>query len=76
MLMARSSWLLLTSLPCCLTPWQRALVEACEALPMTFSARQQNDAAEFLMLLTEHLEERLKSTRQVRLGAGSRGRWW
>mmetsp|Transcript_19646 Transcript_19646/g.59545 ORF Transcript_19646/g.59545 Transcript_19646/m.59545 type:complete len:1499 (+) Transcript_19646:3-4499(+) len=45
----------------------RALVEACEALPMTFSARQQNDAAEFLMLLTEHLEERLKSTRQASL---------
>jgi hypothetical protein len=40
---------------------------------MTFSARQQNDAAEFLMLLMDHLEEKLKGTRQVDTGGG-RGR--
>lgn len=49
---------------------QTSLVSACEALPMTFSARQQNDAAEFLMLLMDHLEERLKGTKQVDTGRG------
>ena len=42
------------------------LVAACEALPMTFSPFQQNDAAEFLMLLSAHLEEQLKGTPQER----------
>jgi hypothetical protein len=43
------------------------LVDACEALPMQHAATQQNDAAEFLMLLADHLEECLKATAQAAL---------
>ena len=35
------------------------LVRACEEMPLSYGAFQQNDAAEFLMLLAAHLEEAL-----------------
>lgn len=43
------------------------LVTACEELPMSYGPFQQNDAAEFFMLLTAHLEDVLKGTRQAQL---------
>ena len=45
----------------------KPLVAACAALPMTYEPFQQNDAAEFLMLLTAHLEESLKGTAHAEL---------
>ena len=44
-----------------------SLVKACDSLNMSYSAMQQNDAAEFLMLLGAHLEEALKGTVQAKL---------
>ena len=43
------------------------LVAACEDLPLMYGPFQQNDAAEFLILLAAHLEEALKGTRHARL---------
>ena len=45
----------------------KALVNACAKLPMTFGPFLQNDAAEFLMLLADHLEDTLKGTSQASL---------
>ena len=43
------------------------LVRACEEMPLSYGAFQQNDAAEFLMLLAAHLEEALKGTAHAAL---------
>ena len=43
------------------------LVTASEALPLTFAATQQNDAAEFLALLSDNLEEALRGSRHASL---------
>ena len=45
----------------------KALVAVCSELPMTYEPFQQNDAAEFLMLLTSHIEDALKGTRHADL---------
>ena len=45
----------------------KSLVGVCAALGMTYDPSQQNDAAEFLMLLVSHLEDALKGTRHAPL---------